>query len=126
MTSQIDIDFRQWLESPDFPNIKDERLASHAKLFVERITSGEFPKPLYAHQQEAVLRVIFHGERLGHWDSLLDIVTGGGKTVVMAALVAYFWQIHGVEKFLLVTPNTIVRERVKDDFEPNNPGFAYN
>jgi len=126
MTTQTDIDFRHWLEAPDFPNIKDERAVSHAKLFVERITSGEFPKPLYNHQQEAVLRVIFHGEILGQWDSLLDIVTGGGKTVVMAALVAYFWQVHRIEKFLIVTPNTIVRKRVKDDFEPNNPGFAYN
>lgn len=125
MTTQTDIDFRQWVENPDFPSLPDELAANHAKLFVERITSGEFPKPLYAHQQEAVLRVIFHGEKLGKWDSLLDIVTGGGKTVVMAALVAYFWQVHKVEKFLLVTPNTIVRERVKDDFEPNNPGFAY-
>jgi superfamily II DNA or RNA helicase len=126
MTTQTDIDFRQWLENPDFPHIENERALQHAKVFVERITSGEFPKPLYNHQQEAVLRVIFHGEKYGQWNSLLDIVTGGGKTVVMATLVSYFWQVHGIEKFLIITPNTIVRERVKDDFEPQNPGFAYN
>jgi superfamily II DNA or RNA helicase len=126
MISQTDIDFKQWIEAPDFPNIQNDRAKYHAKTFVERLSSGEFPKPLYNHQQEAILRVIFHGEKKGEWDSLLDIVTGGGKTVVMAALVAYFWQVHGIEKFLVLTPNTIVRERVKDDFEPNNPGFAYN
>lgn len=71
------------------------------------------------------MRVIYHGEKLGKWDTLLNIVTGGGKTVIMATLIAYFRQVRGYTKFLILVPGTIVRERVKDDFEPRNPGFAY-
>jgi superfamily II DNA or RNA helicase len=71
------------------------------------------------------MRVIYHGEKLGKWDTLLDIVTGWGKTVIMATLIAYFRQVRGYTKFLILVPGTIVRERVKDDFEPRNPGFAY-
>ncbi|HEY4474018.1 MAG TPA: DEAD/DEAH box helicase family protein [Candidatus Paceibacterota bacterium] len=123
--SEQELKYREWKEKPDFPNL-DERAAFYAKTFIERIRGGEdFPKPLYPHQVEAILRVIYHGEKLGRWDSLLDIVTGGGKTVIMAGLVAYFWQVRGCEKFLVLVPNTIVRERVKDDFEIRSPSFAY-
>ena len=123
--SEQELKYRQWREKPDFPNL-GEREAHRAKSFVERMCGGEdFPKPLYPHQIEAILRVIYHGEKLGKWESLLDIVTGGGKTVIMAGLVAYFWQVRGCEKFLVLVPNTIVRERVKDDFEIRSPSFAY-
>ena len=80
---------------------------------------------MYRHQYDAITRVIWTGEKLGKWESLLDIVTGGGKTVIMAGLIAYFWQVRGCEKFVILTPNTIVRERVKDDFDLRNPAFAY-
>ena len=43
----------------------------------------------------------------------------------MATLIAYFRQVRGYTKFLILVPGTIVRERVKDDFEPRNPGFVY-
>src|SRR3989338_8393884 len=123
--SEQELKYREWKEKPDFPNL-DERAAFYAKTFIERIRGGEdFPKPLYPHQVEAILRVIYHGEKLGRWDSLLDIVTGGGKTVIMAGVVAYFWQVRECEKFLVLVPNTIVRERVKDDFEIRSPNFAY-
>lgn len=123
--SEQELKYREWKEKPDFPNL-DEREAFYAKTFIERIRGGEdFPKPLYPHQVEAILKVIYYGEKLGKWESLLDIVTGGGKTVIMAGLVAYFWQVRGCEKFLVLVPNTIVRERVKDDFEVRSPSFAY-
>mgnify|MGYP001560213556 FL=1 len=120
-----DINYIEWLNKPDFPKL-DERQDYHAKTFVERLKTGDdFTKPLYRHQQEAILRVIYNGEKLGKWDVLLDIVTGGGKTVIMSAIVSYFWQIHGCERFLILVPNTIVRERVKDDFEAKSPMYAY-
>lgn len=123
--TEQELKYGEWKVKPDFPNL-DERAALCAKTFVERMCGGEdFPKPLYRHQVEAILRVIYHGEKLGKWESLLDIVTGGGKTVIMAGLVAYFWQVRGCEKFLVLVPNTIVRERVKDDFDVRNPDFAY-
>ena len=120
-----DPNYLTWKSKPDFPSL-DERQALLARTFIERIVGGEdFSKPLYRHQTEAILRVIYCGEKLNDWDVLLDIVTGGGKTVIMAALISYFWQVRNNEKFLVLTPNTIVRERVKDDFEVRSPMYAY-
>lgn len=124
MLTQSELDYRKWMDDPDFPSL-DPRQVQYARVFVDNLTNGTLPNPLYRHQYEAVMRVIYHGERLGKWDSLLDIVTGGGKTVIMATLIAYFRQVRGYSKFLILVPGTIVRERVKDDFEPSNPGFAY-
>src|SRR3989338_9888046 len=110
--TEQEIKYREWKEKPDFPFL-NERQAYTAKTFVERLIGGEdFPKRLYRHQLEAILRVIYHGEKLGKWESLLDIVTGGGKTIIMAGLVSYFWQVRGCEKFLLILSNKILRERV--------------
>ncbi|WHZ18017.1 MAG: hypothetical protein OJF55_000166 [Rhodanobacteraceae bacterium] len=124
MLTQSELDYRQWLEEPDFPHL-DARQATTARQFLDRIKGHDWDKPLYRHQYEAITRVIYTGEKLGNWESLLDIVTGGGKTVIMAGLVAYFWQVRGNERFLILVPNTIVRERVKDDFEVSNPAYAY-
>ena len=124
MLTQSDLDYRLWLESPDFPNLSAQQ-AGIARAFLDRIAGHDWEQPLYRHQYDAITRVIWTGEKLGKWESLLDIVTGGGKTVIMAGLIAYFWQVRGCEKFVILTPNTIVRERVKDDFELRNPAFAY-
>lgn len=124
MLTQAELDYRQWLENPDFPNLTPQQQGI-ARQFLERIKGLDWEKPLYPHQYSAITKVIYAGERLGKWECLLDIVTGGGKTVIMAGLVAYFWQVRGNEKFLILVPNTIVRERVKDDFEVRNPAYAY-
>lgn len=124
MLTQVELDYRQWLEEPDFPNLTPQQ-SGIARQFLERIKGHDWEKPLYRHQYTAITKVIYTGEKLGKWESLLDIVTGGGKTVIMAGLIAYFWQVRGNEKFLILVPNTIVRERVKDDFEVRNPAYAY-
>ena len=124
MLTQAELDYRQWLEEPDFPSLTPQQ-AAVAKQFIERIKGHDWEKPLYPHQYAAITKVIYSGEKLGKWESLLDIVTGGGKTVIMAGLIAYFWQVRCNEKFLILVPNTIVRERVKDDFEVRNPAYAY-
>lgn len=124
MLTQSELEYRNWCDSPEFPHL-DDRQTHTARIFIDRLTDGSLPRPLYRHQYEAVMRVIYHGEKLGKWDTLLDIVTGWWKTVIMATLIAYFRQVRGYTKFLILVPGTIVRERVKDDFEPRNPGFAY-
>jgi type III restriction enzyme len=77
---------------------------------------------LWPHQRQAVLRAIFANEILksrdaGWKDLLLNVVTGGGKTTIIAVIMAYLRVCHEVRSFLLLSPNTIVRERLKTDFE---------
>ncbi len=124
MLTQADLDYRQWLEEPDFPKLNPQQQGV-ARQFLERIKGHDWETPLYPHQYTAITKVIYAGEKLGKWECLLDIVTGGGKTVIMAGLIAYFWQVRGHEKFLILAPNTIVRERVRDDFDVHSPAFAY-
>lgn len=124
MITEEELQWRLWTETPAFPNL-DERQRLMAQRFLERLSGHEFSNPLYRHQWEAITRVIHCGEVRGKWECLLDIVTGGGKTVIMAGLLSYFWQVRGYEKFLILVPNTIVRERVKDDFDVRNPAYAF-
>jgi len=124
MLTQAELDYRQWLEAPDFPKLTPQQ-AAVARQFIERIKGHDWERPLYPHQYAAITKVIYTGEKLGKWETLLDIVTGGGKTVIMAGLIAYFWQVRGNEKFLILAPNTIVRERVKEEFDVRNPAYAY-
>lgn len=124
--NERDIKFKEWKENPNFPNIQNETSKQRARTFFDIISNNQLEKPLYKHQQNAILQVIYAYEVEKDYDVLLDIVTGGGKTVIMCAVVAYFWQIHDINKFLILTPNTIVRERVKDDFDIKSPDYAYN
>lgn len=63
------------------------------------------------------MRAIYSHELL-HWNGLLlNIVTGGGKTVIIAAVIAWLKSCHQLHKFLLLCPNTIVRDRLQDDFQ---------
>lgn len=124
--NERDIKFNEWRNEIVFPHIESEGAKLRAKAFVDIIVNNELEKPLYKHQQLAILQVIFAYEIERDFDVLLDIVTGGGKTVIMSAIVAYFWQVHDIQKFLILTPNTIVRERVKDDFDVRAAEYAYN
>lgn len=77
---------------------------------------------LWPHQWESFLRVVYAHEVLGKAEIgvdglLLNIVTGGGKTAVIAALTAWLRIAHGVEKFVLLCPNLIVRDRLEEDFQ---------
>ena len=77
---------------------------------------------LWPHQWEAFLRVIYAHEILGKTEIgakglLLNIVTGGGKTAAIAALIAWLRVARGVQKFVLLCPNLIVRDRLEEDFE---------
>ena len=77
-------------------------------------------------QLEAIERCVYSFEILGEKDLLTNIVTGGGKTTIIGALIAYMMIVHEQYKFLILTPNTIVRERLDDEFDPDSPTYIYN
>jgi len=92
--------------------------------FLSDPTDDQSPKPgtLWHHQWDAWLRVIYCHEVLGKTEIgvnglLLNIVTGGGKTADIAALIAWLRIAHGVQKFVLLCPNLIVKDRLEEDFE---------
>lgn len=78
---------------------------------------------LWPHQWDAFLRAVYvreilkpRGEKVGQNGILLNIVTGGGKTAIIGALMAYFRICHNVSRFLVLCPNLIVRDRLESDF----------
>ena len=77
---------------------------------------------LWQHQWDAFLRVVYSHEirpdELAKPNGvLLNIVTGGGKTAVIAALIVWLRIAHNVQKSVIVCPNLIVKDRLEDDFK---------
>jgi superfamily II DNA or RNA helicase len=77
---------------------------------------------LWPHQWEAFLRVVYCYEivpkqEIGKRGLLLNVVTGGGKTAIIGALIAWLRIAHDVQQFVLLCPNLIVRDRLEEDFE---------
>src|SRR3990167_4103332 len=77
-------------------------------------------------QLEAIERCVYSFEILREKDLLTNIVTGGGKTTIIGALIAYLMIVHDRQKFLILTPNTIVRERLVDEFQPGSDTYIYD
>jgi type III restriction enzyme len=84
--------------------------------YLEYLTGPGHPRPLWPHQQEGFLRAVYAYEVLDWRNLLLNVVTGGGKTAVIAATIAWLRLCHEVRSFLILCPNTIVRERLAEDF----------
>ena len=113
--------FRDWRRD-GMPGLKSESYK-----YIEFLTSQDDdqaarPGTLWPHQWESFLRVIYSHEILGKAELgadglLLNIVTGGGKTAVIAAVIAWLRIAHNVQKFVMLCPNLIVRDRLEDDFE---------
>lgn len=104
-------DFRAWWESKAFPDVNPL-----TRDFLTHLTRDGAPRRLWRHQEEALMRSVYAYELL-QWDELLlNIVTGGGKTAIMGATIAWLKVCHNVHKFVLLCPNTIVRDRLEDDF----------
>lgn len=75
-------------------------------------------KRLLPHQAEALQRAIYSFEHLKMNPVMATLATGTGKTVVMASVIAWLaCQEEAVNTFLLFCPNTIVRDRLRRDFE---------
>lgn len=121
--SKILASYRAWVSSGfKAPQVSDTVRDFLMHLAVEP-PAGKY-QALWPHQREAVLRTVFAYEILGfagkdhQWkDLLLNVVTGGGKTAIIAALMAWLRLCHEVRSFVLLSPNTIVRERLRLDFE---------
>src|SRR3989338_868376 len=77
-------------------------------------------------QLEAIERCVYAFEILGEKDVLTKIVTGGGKTTIIGAMIAYMMLAHNQYKFLILTPNTIVRERLVDEFDRHSESYIYD
>jgi superfamily II DNA or RNA helicase len=114
-------DFAAWRQE-GYPGVRPETYR-----YIDFLSSAENDQApregtLWPHQWDSFLRVIYCHEVLGHdrigeHGLLLNIVTGGGKTAVMAALIAWLRVAHQIEKYVLLCPNLIVRDRLEEDFE---------
>jgi superfamily II DNA or RNA helicase len=113
--------FRNWRRDGK-PGLKAESYK-----YVEFLTSPDDDQAarsgtLWPHQWESFLRGVYAHEILGKGEIgadglLLNIVTGGGKTAVIAAVIAWLRIAHNIQKFVLLCPNLIVRDRLEEDFE---------
>jgi len=113
--------FREWLRS-GFPGLSSESYAYIDSLLSDDDDQAPRQGTLWPHQLDAFLRVVFSHEILGKREIganglLLNIVTGGGKTAIIAALMAWLRIAHGVTRFVVLCPNLIVRDRLEEDFE---------
>lgn len=103
-------DFNEWVDG-DFPDINPL-----SRDYLLHLRDGDLPRRLWHHQMIAVQRVIYAYERLSFKDVLLNIVTGGGKTAIIGAVMAWLKIAHNLHKFVVLCPNTIVRDRLEEDF----------
>lgn len=113
--------YQGWIGSSFRSPAVPDRVGDYLLHLAVQSPAGKY-QTLWPHQREAVLRAIFANEVLkphdaGWKDLLLNVVTGGGKTTIIAAIMSYLRLCHEVRSFLLVSPNTIVRERLRTDFE---------
>ena len=102
-------------------------LKAESYKYIEFLTSeddDQAPRAgtLWPHQWASFLRVVYAHEILGKAEIgadgvLLNVVTGGGKTAVIAAVIAWLHLAHSVQKFVMLCPNLIVRDRLDDDFQ---------
>ena len=113
--------FRDWRRD-GMPGLSPDSYGYIEFLISEDDDREARPGALWPHQWESFLRTVYAHEILGKAEIggeglLLNIVTGGGKTAVIAAVMAWLRIAHGVEKFVMLCPNLIVRDRLQDDFQ---------
>lgn len=105
-------DFREWWQSRDFHDV-----SPLTRDFLLHITRPDAARKLWNHQEEALMRTVYAYELLQERELLLNIVTGGGKTAIIGSVIAWLKVCQGINKFVLLCPNTIVRDRLEDDFK---------
>ena len=105
-----------------YPNTKPETVDYIRHLSEPEDDTQPRAGTLWPHQWDSFLRVIYAYEierdALAQPNGLLlNVVTGGGKTAIIAALMVWLRLAHDVQKFVLLCPNLIVRDRLENDFE---------
>ena len=125
--SYYEDEFQQWVED-GYPNAKPETVDYIRHLADPDDDTRPKEGTLWDHQWGCFLRVVYAHEiqrdELAQPNGvLLNVVTGGGKTAIIAALITWLRLAHDVQKFVLLCPNLIVRDRLEDDFE-NGKVFA--
>ncbi len=103
-------DVKQWVDA-GFPDVNPL-----TRDYLEHLRRDGAPRKLWKHQQESVYRAIYAYELLQMKNVLLNVVTGGGKTAIIGAIISWLKYCHDIHKFLILCPNTIVRDRLEDDF----------
>ena len=119
--SRYEDEFHQWVEG-GYPDVKPATLDYVRHLCDPEDDARPRDGTLWPHQWDSLLRVIYAHElrrdELAQPDgALLNVVTGGGKTAIIAALMAWLRLAHDVQKFVLLCPNLIVRDRLEEDFQ---------
>lgn len=112
--------FQQW-RADGYTNAKSETIDYIQHLTDPLDDRSPRSETLWLHQWDAILRTIYAYEI--ERDALtlpngilLNIVTGGGKTALIAAIMAWLRLAHNVQRFLILGPNLIVRDRLEEDF----------
>ena len=113
--------FEQWV-ADNYPGVKPATADYLRHLSDPEDDAAPRPGTLWPHQWESFLRVIYAYEIERNALALpngvlLNVVTGGGKTAIIAALMAWLRLAHEVKQFVLLCPNLIVRDRLEDDFQ---------
>lgn len=108
-------DFKNWIMS-GYPGVCNE-----TSEFLDHLFKRRDGPQLWEHQKEAILRTIYSYEIKNHElgsKYLLRIVTGGGKSLVIASIITWLKYAHtnDIEKFVILCPNLIVKDRLSVDF----------
>ena len=114
-------EYQEWLRA-GCPEVKSETLDYLRHLSDPEDDTQPRAGTLWPHQWDSLLRVIYaheirRPELAAPAGVLLNVVTGGGKTAIIAALMVWLRLAHDVNTFVLLCPNLIVRDRLEDDFE---------
>ncbi len=120
-------EFQQWVKG-GYPDARPETIDYIQHLSDPEDDTRPRDGTLWPHQWDSFLRVIYAYEicrdELALPDGvLLNVVTGGGKTAIIASIIAWLRIAHDVQKFVMLCPNLIVRDRLEEDFE-NGKVFA--
>ena len=118
--SRYEEEFQNWVKG-GYPGVRPETLDYLHHLSDPRDETEPREGTLWPHQWDSLLRVVFsHEIRRGDLAQpdglLLNVVTGGGKTAVIAAVMAWLRTAHDIQRFVILCPNLIVRDRLEADF----------
>lgn len=104
--------YKLWIDN----KFQHEKIKPETREFLLHILNPERERKLWRNQQDGILRAIYAFEVLGKKSVLLNIVTGGGKTAIIAGIIAWLRMAHQIRHFIILNPNIIVRDRLEQDF----------